>query len=46
MHVHVNTLRYRIEKIEALTGRDLRHLPDQVDLLLALQSLPPDPDRS
>jgi hypothetical protein len=43
MHLHVNTLRYRIEKIEALTGRDLRHLPDQVDLLLALQSLPPGP---
>jgi PucR C-terminal helix-turn-helix domain/Purine catabolism regulatory protein-like family len=36
MHVHVNTLRYRIEKIEALTGRDLRSLSDQVDLLLAL----------
>ena len=36
MHLHVNTLRYRIEKIEALTGRDLRRLPDQVDLLLAL----------
>jgi DNA-binding PucR family transcriptional regulator len=36
MHLHVNTLRYRIERIEALTGRDLRHLPDQADLLLAL----------
>jgi hypothetical protein len=43
MHLHVNTLRYRIEKIEALTGRDLRHLPDQVDLLLALQSVPAPP---
>jgi hypothetical protein len=39
MHVHVNTLRYRIERIEALTGRDLRRLTDQVDLLLALQDL-------
>jgi DNA-binding PucR family transcriptional regulator len=36
MHVHVNTLRYRIERIEALTGRDLRELADQTDLLLAL----------
>jgi hypothetical protein len=38
MHLHVNTLRYRIEKIEALTGRNLRHLPDQVDLLVALNA--------
>jgi DNA-binding PucR family transcriptional regulator len=36
MHLHVNTLRYRIERIEALTGRDLRRLEDQTDLLLAL----------
>ena len=36
MHVHVNTLRYRIERIQALTGRDLRDLGDQADLLLAL----------
>jgi hypothetical protein len=42
MHVHVNTLRYRIEKIEALTGRDLRRLSDQVDLLLALRALAPE----
>ena len=40
MHLHVNTLRYRIERIEALTGRDLRRLEDQADLLLALH-LPP-----
>jgi DNA-binding PucR family transcriptional regulator len=37
MHVHVNTLRYRIERIEALTGRNLRRLADQTDLLLALR---------
>jgi hypothetical protein len=41
MHVHVNTLRYRIERIEALTGRDLRHLADQADLLLALNAATP-----
>ncbi len=40
MHLHVNTLRYRIQRIEALTGRDLRQLADQSDLLLALH-LPP-----
>jgi hypothetical protein len=37
MHLHVNTVRYRIERIEALTGRDLRRLEDQTDLLLALR---------
>lgn len=37
MHLHVNTVRYRIERIEALTGRDLRRLEDQVDLLVALR---------
>jgi PucR C-terminal helix-turn-helix domain/Purine catabolism regulatory protein-like family/GGDEF-like domain len=36
MHLHVNTVRYRIERIEALSGRDLRRLEDQMDLLLAL----------
>jgi hypothetical protein len=41
MHVHVNTLRYRIERIETLTGRDLRNLADQADLLLALNAPPP-----
>jgi DNA-binding PucR family transcriptional regulator len=40
MHLHVNTVRYRIERIEALTGRDLRRLADQADLLLALQLEP------
>jgi PucR C-terminal helix-turn-helix domain/Purine catabolism regulatory protein-like family/GGDEF-like domain len=37
MHLHVNTLRYRIQRIEALTGRDLRRLEDQADLLMALR---------
>jgi DNA-binding PucR family transcriptional regulator len=36
LHVHVNTLRYRIRRIEELTGRDLSSLPDQVDFFLAL----------
>jgi hypothetical protein len=37
LHVHVNTLRYRIQRIEQLTGRDLSTLPDRVDLFLALR---------
>ena len=37
MHVHVNTVRYRIRRIEELTGRDLARLDDQVDFFLALQ---------
>jgi len=34
--VHVNTVRYRIGRIEALTGRDLSVLPDLVDFFLAV----------
>jgi len=37
MYVHVNTVRYRIRRIEELTGRDLSSLADQVDFFLALQ---------
>lgn len=40
LHVHVNTVRYRIERVEELTGRDLSRLEDRVDMLLALRSLP------
>ncbi|TCO53617.1 PucR family transcriptional regulator [Actinocrispum wychmicini] len=36
LHVHVNTLRYRISRISELTGRDLTRFPDRVDLYLAL----------
>lgn len=38
MYVHVNTVRYRISRIEALTGRDLSALADRVDFFLALRS--------
>jgi DNA-binding PucR family transcriptional regulator len=38
MYVHVNTVRYRIGRIEAITGRDLSALPDRVDFFLALRS--------
>ena len=37
MHVHVNTLRYRIGRVEELSGRDLRSLEHRVDLFLALK---------
>ncbi|HEY7489285.1 MAG TPA: PucR family transcriptional regulator [Streptosporangiaceae bacterium] len=38
LHVHVNTLRYRIGRIEELTGRDLATLEDRVDFFLALRA--------
>lgn len=34
--VHANTLRYRLSRIEALTGRDLQVTADRVDFYLAL----------
>src|SRR5690606_39201266 len=36
LHVHVNTVRYRIRRVEELTGRDLSTMADRVDLFLAL----------
>ncbi|GAA1709669.1 PucR family transcriptional regulator [Fodinicola feengrottensis] len=36
LHVHVNTLRYRLRRVEELTGRDLMSFPDRVDFYLAL----------
>ena len=39
LFLHVNTVRYRIARVEELTGRDLSRLEDRVDLLLALHSL-------
>ncbi|MFF2550790.1 PucR family transcriptional regulator [Nocardia sp. NPDC058058] len=36
LHVHVNTLRYRVQRIEELTDRDLSRLEDRVDFFLAL----------
>lgn len=38
MHIHVNTLRYRVDKINQLTGRDLSRLDHQVDFYLALHA--------
>ncbi|MBN9734079.1 MULTISPECIES: PucR family transcriptional regulator ligand-binding domain-containing protein [unclassified Pseudonocardia] len=38
LHLHVNTVRYRIGRVEELTGRDLGSFSDRVDLYLALRS--------
>ncbi|MBY8818932.1 PucR family transcriptional regulator [Streptomyces cinereoruber] len=36
LHIHVNTVHYRVERIEVLTGRDLSRPDDRVDLRAAL----------
>ncbi|MGW7482363.1 PucR family transcriptional regulator [Nonomuraea muscovyensis] len=38
LHVHVNTVRYRIRRVEELTGRDLSAMADRVDFFLALRA--------
>lgn len=38
LHLHVNTLRLRLARIEAITGRDLGSMDDRVDLWIALRS--------
>ncbi|GAA0357298.1 PucR family transcriptional regulator ligand-binding domain-containing protein [Microbispora corallina] len=38
LHVHVNTVRYRIKRVEELTGKDLSSMADRVDLFLALRA--------
>ncbi|MFC6878672.1 MULTISPECIES: PucR family transcriptional regulator [Actinomadura] len=37
LHLHVNSVRYRIQRIEELTGRRLSRLEDRVDFFLALR---------
>jgi len=38
LHLHVNTVRYRIGRVEELTARDLALFSDRVDVFLALRS--------
>ncbi|WP_447002988.1 PucR family transcriptional regulator [Saccharothrix isguenensis] len=38
LHVHVNTLRYRVKRVEDLLGVDLSNFAERVDLYLALQA--------
>ena len=40
LHVHVNTVHYRIRRIEDLTGRNLARLQDRLDLRAALLCAP------
>ncbi|TDC89244.1 PucR family transcriptional regulator [Actinomadura sp. 7K507] len=40
LHLHVNSVRYRIQRIQDLTGRDLSRLEDRVDFFLALRLMP------
>jgi hypothetical protein len=44
LHIHVNTLRYRIQRIEELTGRSMSSMHDRVDLYLALTCPDEPPD--
>jgi hypothetical protein len=37
LHLHINSVRYRIARIEELTGRDLSRLEDRVEFFLALR---------
>jgi DNA-binding PucR family transcriptional regulator len=37
LNIHVNTLRYRVERIEQITHRQLSNMEDRVDLYLAMQ---------
>lgn len=39
LHIHINTLRHRMARVEELTGRLLASTPDRVDLYLALRAL-------
>ncbi|WP_083711308.1 CdaR family transcriptional regulator [Domibacillus epiphyticus] len=39
LQIHINTLHYRMKKIEMFTGLDLKHFPDIVSLYLALRFL-------
>lgn len=42
LHLHTNTLRYRIARIEELTHRDISTMADRVDLFLAMVCLDED----
>ena len=45
LHVHVNAVYYRLERIAELTGMDLRRVADVLELLLAVRLLTPRPGR-
>lgn len=37
LHMHINTLRYRLKKVEELTGMDLQKMDDRANLYAALK---------
>jgi len=37
LHLHINTLRYRLKQIEELTGMDLQKIEDRANLFVALK---------
>ncbi|MFY2790109.1 PucR family transcriptional regulator [Rhodococcus sp. MALMAid1271] len=37
LHMHVNSVRYRIQRVEELTGRDLSRLEDRIEFYVALR---------
>jgi sugar diacid utilization regulator len=43
LHVHVNTARYRLAKIEEETGSNLRHVGHVISLLVAVELVTPSP---
>ncbi|MFI9025425.1 helix-turn-helix domain-containing protein [Streptomyces sp. NPDC053560] len=43
LHLHVNTVHYRIERVEHFTGRNLSSLRDRLDLWAALLCRTPEP---
>jgi len=46
LHIHINTLHYRIKKLEELTGLNLKQFSDVVSLYLALRFLDYKPKNS
>jgi DNA-binding PucR family transcriptional regulator len=40
LHIHVNTLRHRLTRVEKLTGRSLDSMDDRVDFYIALHAGP------
>ncbi|MFE5700335.1 PucR family transcriptional regulator [Rhodococcus koreensis] len=45
LRIHVNTMYYRLGRIAERTGKDLRHVEDVVNLLLAVRIASSDPSR-
>jgi hypothetical protein len=39
LHLHLNTVRYRISRVEELTGRDLSSIGDRMDFYFALNTI-------